>query len=123
MLVKIGFLCSSQNRGLVTAVAPSVVFVPEFDKGLAPQIVWALEQHVDEVGRRVGLDGYDIRARNLLEDGDEGPTGQRMGAVGVKACLDNAAELVGYRRPKREGRGSVWRAAGGSAFQRRLWSP
>jgi CO/xanthine dehydrogenase Mo-binding subunit len=70
-----------------------------------PQIVWALEQHVDEVGRRVGLDGYEIRSRNLLEDGDEGPTGQRMKAVGVKACLERAAELIDYRGAKRDGEG------------------
>ena len=61
-----------------------------------PQVAWAVEQHTDEVGRQVGLDGYEIRMRNLLEDGDEGPTGQRMNAVGAKACLDKAAELIGF---------------------------
>src|SRR5260370_23390214 len=40
---------------------------------------------------------YEIRMRNLLEDGDEGPTGQRMNAVGAKACLEKAAELIGFR--------------------------
>jgi CO/xanthine dehydrogenase Mo-binding subunit len=62
-----------------------------------PQVAWAVEQHTDEVGRRVGLDGYEIRMRNLLQDGDEGPTGQRMTAVGAKACLEKAAELIGYQ--------------------------
>jgi CO/xanthine dehydrogenase Mo-binding subunit len=68
-----------------------------------PQVAWAVEQHTDEVGKRVGLDGYDIRLRNLLEDGDEGPTGQRMKAVGAKACLEKAAELAGYRNPAAPG--------------------
>jgi CO/xanthine dehydrogenase Mo-binding subunit len=62
-----------------------------------PQVAWAVEQHTDEVGRRVGLNGYEIRMRNLLQDGDEGPTGQRMTAVGARACLDKAVELIGYR--------------------------
>jgi len=70
-----------------------------------PQIVWAVEQHIDEVGRRVGLDGYEIRSRNLLEEGDEGPTGQRMTAVGVKACLDKAVELSDYRGSRGDGEG------------------
>src|SRR6266566_3927078 len=52
-----------------------------------PQVAWAVEQHTDEVGRQVGLNGYEIRMRNLLEDGDEGPTGQRMKAVGANVCL------------------------------------
>jgi len=70
-----------------------------------PQVAWAVEQHTDEVGRRAGLDGYEIRMRNLLEDGDEGPTGQRMKAVGAKACLEKAAELIGYGRPPVPGEG------------------
>jgi len=70
-----------------------------------PQIVWAVEQHIDEVGRRVGLDGYEIRDRNLLEDGDAGPTGQRMTAVGAKACLEKAVELSDYRGARRDGEG------------------
>jgi len=61
-----------------------------------PQVAWAVEQHTDEVGRQAGLDAYEIRMRNLLEDGDEGPTGQRMKAVGAKACLEKAAELIGF---------------------------
>jgi CO/xanthine dehydrogenase Mo-binding subunit len=70
-----------------------------------PQVAWALEQHTDEIGMRVGLDGYDIRMRNLLEDGDEGPTGQRMKAVGAKACLEKAAELIGFKNQVLAGEG------------------
>ena len=74
-----------------------------------PQIVWAVEQHTDELGRSVGLDGYQVRLRNLLEDGDEGPTGQRMTAVGVKACLEKAADMIGFdkasKSPEGEGIG------------------
>jgi CO/xanthine dehydrogenase Mo-binding subunit len=70
-----------------------------------PQVAWAVEQHTDEVGRQAGLDGYEIRLRNVLEDGDEGPTGQRMQAVGLKACLEKAAELIGRGRPPVPGEG------------------
>jgi len=65
-----------------------------------PQVAWAVEQHTDELAAQVGLDGYQIRARNLLQDGDEGPTGQRMTATGVRACLDKAAEMIGYDKPR-----------------------
>ena len=70
-----------------------------------PQVAWAVEQHMDEVGKRVGLDGYEIRVCNLLEDGDEGPTGQRMKAVGARACLEKAAELIGFKNPVASGEG------------------
>ena len=62
-----------------------------------PQVAWAVEQHTDEVGARVGLNGYEVRKRNLLAAGDEGPTGQRMTAIGALECLDKAAEMAGYR--------------------------
>ena len=70
-----------------------------------PQVAWAVEQHTDEVGRQVGLDGYEIRMRNLFEDGDEGPTGQRMKAVGVRECLEKAATLIGFDKPAVAGEG------------------
>jgi CO/xanthine dehydrogenase Mo-binding subunit len=72
-----------------------------------PQIAWAVEQHTDEIAKRVGIDGYQIRTRNLLQDGDYGPTGQVMSAVGAKECLDRAAQMIGHGTPgkKHEGIG------------------
>lgn len=70
-----------------------------------PQVAWAVEQHTDEVGRQAGLDGHEIRVRNLLQDGDEGPTGQRMKAVGARACLEKAATLIGFKDPPVLGEG------------------
>ncbi len=60
-----------------------------------PQIAWAVEAHTDELGRRVGIDAFQIRKRNLLHDGDEGPTGQKMTATGILRCLERAAEMIG----------------------------
>ena len=70
-----------------------------------PQIAWAVEQHTDEVGRRVGLDGYEVRKRNLLAAGDEGPTGQRMVAIGALECLDKAHEMMAAKKQDGEGVG------------------
>jgi CO/xanthine dehydrogenase Mo-binding subunit len=70
-----------------------------------PQIAWAVEQHTDELGKRVGLDGYEIRRRNLLAEGDEGPTGQRMKAIAALECLDKAAEMIGYKSGPQSGEG------------------
>lgn len=70
-----------------------------------PQVCWAVEQHTDVLAERVGMDPYQFRLKNLVEDGDEGPTGQRLEAVGVKECLREAAELIGWRRKRRKGEG------------------
>jgi CO/xanthine dehydrogenase Mo-binding subunit len=63
-----------------------------------PQVAWAVEQHTDELAKRVGVDAFQIRKLNLLRDGDEGPTGQKMTATGVLRCLERAAEMIGYRQ-------------------------
>jgi CO/xanthine dehydrogenase Mo-binding subunit len=72
-----------------------------------PQVCWAVEQHTDVLAERVGLDPYEFRMRNVVEQGDEGPTGQRFEAIGMKECLRAAAEAIGWgaERPAGEGIG------------------
>ena len=62
----------------------------------APQACWALEQHVDEVARRIGIDGLELRRRNVIDTGDVGPSGQTFEQIGMRECLDRAAEMSGY---------------------------
>lgn len=61
-----------------------------------PEGCWAIESHLDEVAARIGFDPVELRRRNLLADGDLGPTGQQMEATGVKACLERAATMIGW---------------------------
>ncbi len=50
----------------------------------APQVCWALEQHMDEVARAIDMDPVELRRRTLIEEGAEGPTRQVFDAVGIK---------------------------------------
>jgi CO/xanthine dehydrogenase Mo-binding subunit len=62
----------------------------------APQVNWALEQHMDEVARALDLDPVELRRRTLIADGDEGPTKQIFDHIAAKETLERAAELIGY---------------------------
>jgi CO/xanthine dehydrogenase Mo-binding subunit len=62
----------------------------------APQVCWALEQHMDEVARAVELDPLELRRRTLIAEGDEGPTKQVFDHVAARETLERAAELIGY---------------------------
>jgi CO/xanthine dehydrogenase Mo-binding subunit len=62
----------------------------------APQACWALEQHIDEVARRIGIDGIELRRRNIVRTGDEGPSGQLFEEIGLEECLERAAAMAGY---------------------------
>jgi CO/xanthine dehydrogenase Mo-binding subunit len=62
----------------------------------APQVCWALEQHMDELARALELDPVELRRRTLIEDGAEGPTRQVFENVGMKETLERAVEMIGY---------------------------
>lgn len=59
----------------------------------SPQVLFAAECQMDEAAYRLGLDPFEIRRRNILRDGDETPTGQRLKAeVGLEACVNHVIE-------------------------------
>ncbi len=57
-----------------------------------PQACWAIEGHHDVLAARVGLDPVEFRRRNLVRDGDEGPTRQRHEGNGAIETLELAVE-------------------------------
>ncbi len=62
----------------------------------APQVCWALEQHMDALASALGMDPVDLRRKTLVDEGDEGPTRQVFDRVGLKETLERAVELIGY---------------------------
>ena len=66
----------------------------------SPQAVFALESHLDDIARRLGLDPFDFRMRNLVVDGDETAWGARFAQVRARETLQAAADAAGYAAPK-----------------------
>jgi CO/xanthine dehydrogenase Mo-binding subunit len=62
----------------------------------APQVCWALEQHLDAVAGELGLDPVELRRRNIVHGGDEGPTRQIFNPIGASETLERACALIGY---------------------------
>ncbi len=69
----------------------------------APQTLFALERHMDEIARRLGLDPAEFRRRNLLREGDRMATGQvcRDG-VDVAKLMDRALDYAAWRQRTEE---------------------
>jgi len=82
-----------------------------------PQGFFAAESHMDCVARRIGMDPYEFRMKNLMEEGDITLTGGHYKAIKAKETLRVAAEAAGYSTPKRKfiGRGIAmgYRGPGG----------
>ena len=62
-----------------------------------PQVCWPYESQMDDIARRFGLDPLEIRLKNLIQEGDIFVTGDRLVAVGLSRCLEQAAEAIGWR--------------------------
>jgi len=88
----------------------------------APQAVFAMERHMDEIAAAIGMDPVELRRRNFLHDGDTNATEQVMREpVILDRLLDRALEESDYRAKRerfaKENRNSaVKRGLGIAAF-------
>ncbi len=83
-----------RGRVLRTHTAPNSAF-----RGFgAPQVEFAIERHMDRIARELGLDPFEIRARNVVDPGDRLPTGQVLDAsTSARLCLEEAERRTGFR--------------------------
>ncbi len=67
----------------------------------APQTVFAIERHMDEIAAAIGIDPVELRRRNFLHDGDTTATEQVMREpVILDKLLDRALAESGYREKR-----------------------
>ena len=60
----------------------------------ANQAAFAIEGILDRLAEKVGIDGYDIRERNILDPGDRFATGQLMNeSCGIRQTLEAVREV------------------------------
>ncbi len=60
----------------------------------ANQAAFAIEGVLDRLAEKAGIDGYDIRERNILHPGDLFATGQRMNSsCGIRETLEAVREI------------------------------
>jgi CO/xanthine dehydrogenase Mo-binding subunit len=88
-----------------------------------PPANYAKELHLDELAAKLGIDPLEFRLHNAWEDGDEGPTGQKLSGVRLKDALRAAATAIGWGTalPADRGRGIAcgwWFSACGEAKAR-----
>ena len=66
----------------------------------APQAVFAVESHMDIIASEMGMEPLDLRRRNLLQEGDDTPTGQPLRQVRSDETLDAAVKAIGWDSSK-----------------------
>ena len=79
-----------------------------------PQATFAAEVQLNRLAERLGLDPFEIRLRNILEEGRPTVTGDRIrSSVGARACLEAVREALRRAPPPAPRAG--WKAGTGVA--------
>ncbi len=63
-----------------------------------PEIEWPIEQQMDMIASRLGLDPVEVRKRNILQRSDRDVSGMTTSSIGVEECLDKVAKSIGWGR-------------------------
>ncbi len=70
-----------------------------------PQLSWAMDSTMDILADGLGMDPVEFRLKNALEEGDMSATGQVLHSVGIKECIQKAADAIGWRQKPKKYRG------------------
>jgi len=65
-----------------------------------PQIVFAVESHLDLIARELGMDQAEFRLKNIINDGEPTPMGITWVGVKGKETLQAALDAAGWNEPK-----------------------
>jgi carbon-monoxide dehydrogenase large subunit len=88
-----------------------------------PQGAWAGEQQMDELARRLGMDPFEIRMKNIFVEGDMSYWGEQLHAVGLKETLIKATEAIEYGKKTGVARPGVKIGKGFACIQKPTRSP
>jgi CO/xanthine dehydrogenase Mo-binding subunit len=97
--------------GIYTNLPPAAAF----RGAMSSQTTWAYESHMDTLANRLGLDPLQFRLQNVLWDGDEFATGERMHDIHFAECLQAVADGLGWGSKSAETPGGRLRRGRGLA--------
>jgi CO/xanthine dehydrogenase Mo-binding subunit len=60
------------------------------------QGTFAMESHMDEIARKMGIDSVEFRLKNILKPGDQTPMNETFEGIRAEETLRAAVEKVGY---------------------------
>ncbi|OPY64732.1 MAG: putative xanthine dehydrogenase subunit D [Syntrophorhabdaceae bacterium PtaU1.Bin034] len=64
-----------------------------------PQVAFACERQMDRLAEVLGMDPWEFRMKNALQEGDLSATGQKLHGVTMRPLLEKARELMAGAEP------------------------
>lgn len=66
----------------------------------SPQMLWAVESHMDFLAEQMGMDPLEFRLLNTIREGDTAPNGEHWHNVLLAETLEHAKQFAGWGGPK-----------------------
>ena len=79
-----------------------------------PELVWAVEQQMDIIAEKLGIDPIEIRKKNFLKEGEKNCLGQTTHSIGAEECLNKVAEWIEWGKKGKLSEGP-WKGGKGLA--------
>src|SRR5579883_2220489 len=89
-----------------------------------PQGIFALESHMDEIAKQLGMDALELRRKNWIKVGDENPLAKALGegkegydqiieSCGLPQCIERGKAAIGWDEKRgHPGEGRIRRGVG-----------
>jgi len=69
-----------------------------------PELCWALEQNMDELAEKAGVDPVEMRLLNCNEPGELTPMGLQVTTCGLRECITSVAAKLDWKGKRGKGR-------------------
>ena len=66
-----------------------------------PQVIFAMESHMDMIARELGIDPVEIRLRNVVREGDTSPVGEHWQNIRAAETIQKAAAAIEWGEKSR----------------------
>ncbi|MFH0814023.1 MAG: xanthine dehydrogenase family protein molybdopterin-binding subunit [Pseudomonadota bacterium] len=80
----------------------------------SPEVLFAIESHMDMIAEKLSLDPVEFRMKNALKEGETNILGEMMQSVGAIECLKKVSDAIEWGK-KTEGEGA-WKTGKGIAL-------
>jgi xanthine dehydrogenase molybdenum-binding subunit len=67
----------------------------------APQSIFAVESHMEDIARALKMDPIEFRLKNITELGWVSGTGIEVASIGLKECIEKGRELIKWDEKKK----------------------
>jgi xanthine dehydrogenase molybdenum-binding subunit len=69
-----------------------------------PELCWALEQNLDELAEKAGIDPLEMRMINCNEAGELTPMGLKVTTCGLRECITKVADKLDWKAKRGRGK-------------------